>query len=56
MKIVEKVLEWQIRTQISLNEMQFGFKPKKEQWMQYLLWGGCRRNIKNRIKSYIFVF
>ena len=30
MKIVVRVLEWQVRTPISLNKMQFGFMPQKE--------------------------
>ena len=28
MKIVERVLEWRIRTLVNLNEMQFGYMPR----------------------------
>ena len=37
MKIVERVLERQIQTLVNLNEMRFGFVPRKGQWMRYSL-------------------
>ena len=37
MKVVERVLERQIRTLVNLNEMQFDLCQEKEQWMQYSL-------------------
>ena len=36
-KIVEMVLERQMRALISLNNMQFGFMPGKGQWMRHSL-------------------
>ena len=52
MKILERVLEKKIRETVTLDEMQFGFRPGRGTIDEYLLFDRCRKSFWRRKRSY----